>query len=580
MSVIRAQIRRGAYADSIVLMHLQSSLAALPGVEDAGAVMGTAANLELLAGNELQAPEFEDVAPDDLVLVVRAESAAAADEALGRVDELLAARRGGEEAEFRPRSLSSAARLLPAAGWVLVSVPGRFAARLAGEALDLGRHVFLYSDNVPLADEVALKRRAREAGLLVMGPDCGTAIVGGVGFGFANRVRRGGVGIVAASGTGLQAIACRVHALGGGVSQAIGTGGRDLHAEVGGVTALQGLEVLRRDPETRVIVLVSKPPAPAVAGRLLAAARTSGKPVVVHFIGQPRPAREPGRLFFSAGLSEAASMAAALARKVGEIDGAPSVDRKGAEADEIQAPAAPAAAEPRFLRALFAGGTLALETQQALGPLLSPMWSNAPILGSEPLDAGARSRGHTVLDLGADELTVGRLHPMIDQELRLRMLRREAADAEVGLLLLDVVLGEGSHPDPAAELAPVIEEVRAERPLDVAVLMIGTDEDPQDMAVQAERLRAAGAEVFESVSEGLAWVAGRLVPASGAAAAPATDRPRIDLAPLRPPIAAINVGLETFYDSLVDQGAQAVQVEWRPPAGGDERLMALLDRMR
>ena len=444
--------------------------------------------------------------------------------------------------------------MLPAASWVLVSVPGRYAAGVAHQALDLGRNVFLYSDNVELDDEVALKRRARDLGLLVMGPDCGTAIVGGTGLGFANRVRRGEIGLVAASGTGSQAITARVHALGAGVSQAIGTGGRDLATEVGAITALQGLDLLARDPRTRVIVLVSKPPAAEVARRLLDAAQAVGKPVVVDFIGYPAPGRRLGRLHFASGLAETATTAVELlaAPGAGDTDLVPE-----------------AASGPCYLRGLFAGGTLAQEALQGLSTFLSPLRGNIRAEGVTPLGDLARSRGHTVLDLGEDEFTVGRLHPMIDQELRLRRLRQEAADPEVGVILLDVVLGYGAHPDPAGELAPVIEEIRAGRELEVLAVVVGTDEDPQGLERQADRLSGAGARVFSDVTRAVAYIHRRHWAAM-------EDFPEVALDGLAAPIAAINVGLESFHHSLLAQEARAVHVDWRPPAGGDEKLMAIL----
>jgi FdrA protein len=554
MSVVASEIRPGAYADSIVLMQLQSALAAEPDVLDAGVVMGTEANLELLAANALRPDSLADVGADDLLVVVRAESEEAARAALSRVDKLL--ERGGDEAgqDFRPRGLDSAVKLLPDSRWVMVSVPGRWAARVARESLDLGRNVFLYSDNVSVEEEVALKRVARDKGLLVMGPDCGTALVGGVGMGFANRVRRGDVGLVGASGTGLQAITSRLHQLGGGVSHALGTGGRDLSSEVGGVTALQAVDLLARDPETKTIVLVSKPPAPEVAARLLAAARATGKPVVVNFQGFPAPARRLGNLRFAGGLSEAADLA---------------VEPAAGDAEEVSE----AASQGGFLRGLFAGGTLAYEAVLALRSTCQPLWSNLGVSGARPLTDPANSRDHTLLDLGSDEYTVGRLHPMMDQDLRLRRLRQEAADPEVGLVLLDVVLGEGSHPDPAAELAPAIGEIKKERDLDVVVMVVGTDEDPQDLARQRELLGAAGAEVFDDVASALARVAGSLTVALP------EPPPPVPLDALAPP-AAINAGLESFYASLVEQGGRGVQMDWRPPAGGDEEMIAILDKMR
>lgn len=557
--VTRCAVRPGAYHDSVVLMQLQRALSGLPGVLDAGVVMATPANREVLAASGLEPGREVAAGPHDLLIAVKAETDAAAGEALARVDALLQVRRGGGEQDFRPRSLVSAFKMLPEASWVLISVPGRYAAGVADEALGHGRNVFLYSDNVPVADEVALKRQAGAKGLLVLGPDCGTAVIGGVGLGFANRVRRGPIGLVGASGTGLQAIMSHIHALGAGISQAIGTGGRDLSAGVGGLTAAQALDLLRRDAETRVIVLVSKPPSPEVAVRLLAAARAAGKPVVVQFLGAPLPGRRIGNLHFAASLAEAAELAVAV---VGTQQSAPSSRTGGG----------------RYLRGLFSGGTLAYETFLGISALLAPVYSNAPLSESQRLADPLHSQGHTILDLGADEFTVGRLHPMMDFDLRRRRLRQEAADPEVGLIVLDLVLGEGAHADPAGEMAPEIERAleEARGRLEIAVLVIGTDEDPQDLATQISTLEQAGATVCRTVNELVEHAAMRL----GPELENAEDATPVPLETIQGPLAAVNVGLESFYDSLVAQGARAVQVEWKPPAGGNEKLAGILARMK
>ena len=305
-----AEIRTGSYYDSVVLMQLQRSLAELPGVLDAGVVMGTPANKELLTQNALLTDDVERAAPEDLILIVRAESAQVGRAALGRVDDLLAARRSQQKDAYQPKSLASAARMIPEAEWALISLPGRHAAAVARDALNLGKNVFLYSDNVSLEDEISLKESAAGKGLLVMGPDCGTARVDGVGLGFANRVRRGGIGIVAASGTGLQAIMVGIHRLGGGISQAFGTGGRDLSAEVQARSTKQALAILKDDPQTDGIVIVSKPPAAQVAKGLLSEASACNKPVVVNFIGyQPADDEEEGFpcIRFARTLDEAAA---------------------------------------------------------------------------------------------------------------------------------------------------------------------------------------------------------------------------------------------------------------------------------
>jgi len=565
-------------------MQLQRSLAALPGVLDAGVVMGTDANKAVLAQSGLLAPEVQAALADDLVIVVRAEgdvaalAALAAQAALDQVDELLTRRRRGVEQEYRPKSLESADQMIPDAQWVLVSVLGRYAAGVARQSLRLGKNVFLYSDNVSLDDEVALKQLAAEKGLLVMGPDCGTAIVNGVGLGFANGVRRGPIGVVAAAGTGLQQVTSRIHQLGSGITHALGTGGRDLSEAVGAVTARQGLDLLSRDPETRVIVLVSKPPAPQVADELLRAARSAGKPVVVDFIGYSPPARQVDngcRLHFAATLDEAAELAVKLAISAPSTEPAADLERF--------------AAGQRYLRGLFSGGTLAYEALHILQGYLPGVHSNTPLDKDYRLANSLVSQAHTIVDLGEDEFTVGRLHPMMDSNLRIRRLQQEAADPEVAVILLDVVLGYGAHPDPASELAPAIAKARAGakgagRHLEVVAVVVGTDEDPQDFDAQVQQLEEAGAQVDTS-NEAAARYVGRLLQSLNQAAGAthlgsASHLKSVDLAVLHQPLAAINVGLESFTESLLAQGAPVIQMDWQPPAGGNERLMAILERMK
>ena len=556
MSVTKYDVRRGAYYDSVVLMQLQRGLTGLPGILDAGVVMATPANCELLAANHLL-PDSITASPDDLLIVVKAENDTQAGDAIDQVDSLLARKRSSASQDFRPRSLSSAVKQLPEANWVLISVPGRYAAGIAREVLDLGKHVFLYSDNVSLEDEISLKQTARERGLLVMGPDCGTAIINGIGLGFANRVRRGSIGVVGASGTGTQAVTTHIHNLGGGISHAIGTGGRDLKSEVGAITAHQALDLLARDPETKVIALISKPPSPDVATRLISAAQGTGKPVVIYFIGYPAPARKIGNLYFAISLSEAAELAVNIG-------------------DRRLETAAKSLVSGLYVRGLFSGGTLAYETLLGLQAFLSPIYSNAPITSNQLLKDPLHSECHTIIDLGDEFFMVGRLHPMIDNDLRIRRMKQEAADEQVGVILFDVVLGEGSHMNPSAELVPAINEIRNTRnkELEFAAIVIGTDDDPQNIQSQIDQLEDSGVTVFRRVDEAVEYVSFRFGTRKENKGVP------IHLEQLNKPLAAINVGLESFYESLTSQGAQAVQVEWRPPAGGNERLASLLAKMK
>ena len=574
MAVVKTDIRSGAYYDSAFLMLLQKSLAALPGVLDAGVIMGTDSNKELLAHINLVNSDVEAARPDDLVVVVRAEDDSAASAALGKVDELLTRKKSTSSQEYRPQSVEVAVEMLPNAGWVLISVAGRYAAGVARDALRAGKHVFLFSDNVSVEDEISLKQLASEKGLLVMGPDCGTALIKGIGLGFANKVRPGPIGIVAAAGTGLQQVSSRIHQFGSGMTYGIGTGGRDLSEKVGAITFRQGIEVLNRDTETKVIVLVSKPPSPKVADDVLKVALKAGKPVVVCFIGRAPTARRMENLHFAGSLDEAASLAVELAK----------TEASDQAADQLNLDRfAPGQC---YLRGLFSGGTLAYEAQYILQSYLPVVYANAPLNKENKLPNSLVSQQHSIVDLGEDEFTVGRLHPMMDNELRIRRLMEEANDPEVAVIMLDVVIGFGSHPDPASELAPAIARARAlaekaGRYLEVAAVVTGTDEDPQNLYSQIEQLKAAGTWVSTS-NEEMVRYAGQILRGlnkNGQDAGAQTIK-TIDLAVLQNPLEAINVGLESFYENLKVQGVPVIQVDWRPPAGGNEKLMGILARMK
>jgi FdrA protein len=534
MTIAKAEIRSGAYYDSVILMQLQRSLAAQPGILDAGVVMGTGANKEVLAQSNMLVPEAAAAGADDLVIVVTSEDRALAQAALNKVDELVSARRSrGGEKDYRPHSMETAAQMLPNANWVLVSVPGRYAAGVSRQAISLNKHVFLYSDNVTLEDEISLKRQAAEKGLLVMGPDCGTAIVNGIGLGFANKVRKGPIGIVAASGTGLQQVTVRIHQMGSGITHALGTGGRDLSEAVNAITAHQGLDLMARDPDTKVIMLVSKPPSPKVADGLIKAARSVGKPVVVNFIGYATASRRIDNIFFTTTFDEAAEMAIRLIGSSEDFRAEPDISKF--------------APGQHYLRGLFSGGTLQYEALLILQNYLQVVYSNAPLHKQNKLEDSLVSKEHTVIDLGEDEFTVGRLHPMMDNDLRIRRLEKEAADPEVAVILLDVVLGYGAHRDPAGELAPAIAAAimaatAAGRHLEVVAIVSGTDEDPQGMENQIKMLQDAGV--------------------------------------LKNPLVGINVGLESFSESLTEQGAPVVHVDWKPVAGNNARLISILQRMK
>ena len=501
---IAAATKQNFYKDSVALMRIAQSVGTRAGLARVSLLMGTPANKDILAQAGLLVTSLADAAPADLMILVEGDEAALAP-ALAAIDEALAGRDAapaGSRTEIPARSIAMGLERVERATLAQVSVPGPYAAAEALKALKRGLHVFLFSDNVPLAEEQAVKRLAALKGLLVMGPDCGTAIVGGVPLGFANAVRRGAIGLVGASGTGMQEVSCRIHAAGEGVSHAIGTGSRDVYEEIGGTTLLAGLDLLARDAGTRVIVIVSKPPAPAVADRALAAVRACGKPVVVLFLGAKLNAG--GNVLPVATLEDAAAAAVAAVRgtKPGAAAAVPAVD-------------APLAASQKYLRGLYSGGTYCTEAQYVWKDAGIATWSNAPVDRKFALPHGAPSRGHTAIDLGADEFTVGRPHPMIDFAARTERLAAEARDPSTAVVVLDVVLGYGANADPAGELAPAVREARAiaardGRHLVVVGFVCGTDGDPQGLAGQVAKLREAGA-VLAPTSTAAARLAARVV---------------------------------------------------------------------
>lgn len=484
----RVLIRPREYHDSVRLMRVSQALRQEPGVTEAMVMMATPNNRKILATSGLLTPEAEAARPDDLVVALIAETDAQADAAQDRARALLTEQTTSRTAEVLPRTIDAALAAAPEASIATISVPGAHAFGPAKRALELGLNVFLFSDNVSLEDEVRLKDLAEEKGRLVMGPDCGTAIIGGAALGFANQVRRGPVGVIGASGTGMQEITCLLDWLGTGVSHAIGTGGRDLSAEVGGRTMLRALDLLAADAGTEVIVVTSKPPSPEVAEAVIARCATIGKPVVVNFVGDPdRP--QQGHVEFAGTLSAAAERAARLAGATGQMPVA-----EGAEALTT--------GSGRYLRGLYAGGTLCYEALTLIGDRLGPVQSNLAKGDLKPADP-FRSEGHTIIDLGEDEYTQGRAHPMIDPDTRNRRILAEAADPDTALLLLDLVIGYGAHDDPATALAETLTQARAiaGRPLPVIVTICGTAGDPQGFDGQVATLRAAGAVVARSNAE-------------------------------------------------------------------------------
>jgi len=448
------RVERGRYLDSVALMRVSRKLEGLAGVKSAALMIGSPSNKALLRGAGLLAQEGEAATPNDLIIALLAHDERSGADAMHQAQALLSETQVAATTESLPRarSLGGGLGLVPQANLALISVPGEFAAHEARRALERGLHVLLFSDNVPLEDEAALKRLARDRGLLMMGPDCGTALIAGTPLAFANAVPRGDIGIVSASGTGLQEVAALVARMGGGISHGIGVGGRDLDARVGALGTLAALDALDADPATAKIVLISKPPAPEVARRVLERVRASSKPCVVCFLGLDQGQSTIPTL--AATLTAAAELA--MGKKL-----APLVLR-----------------EPKKIRGgrvegLYCGGTLCAE--------------------AELIFRRRGLSGHRFVDLGDDEYTRGRPHPMIEPEIRNDHIARAMADPDVGLILVDLVLGFGAHENPAGVLLRV---VKGGKPVIASVT--GTEQDPQVWSRQVALLNEAGVLVAAS----------------------------------------------------------------------------------
>lgn len=474
--VVINEVRRGFYLDSVALMRLSRTVAQMDGVEQAALMVGTPANIEIMADAGLLDANGRAAAGGDLVIAIMATSPeaghAALAEAMRLIDRPASARDDGQA--WHPRTLRAAVKSVPDSNLALISVPGAFAAAEARKALRHGLHVMLFSDNVSLEDEVALKHEAHERGLLLMGPDCGTAIINGVPLAFANRVPRGDVGIIGASGTGTQEISCLIAQGGGGVSQAIGVGGRDMTAEVGGITTLTALDALDRDPRTRHIVIVAKPPAPDVAAAVVDRITESAKSFTLCFIGA-------GEISAPANTTCTTTLKAAAESALGST-------LPGAGFD-IAAAARGMQPGRRLVHGLYSGGTLCAEAQAILRSRGETVMSNAPIPGASGLEQG--SGGHRMVDFGSDEYTRGRPHPMIDPSVRDEALRTALTEPNIGIVLLDVVIGLGAHEDPAGHLTGILDGRPADGPLVIASVT-GTDADPQGRSAQMQKLLAAG----------------------------------------------------------------------------------------
>ncbi len=479
------RVRRAFYLDSVALMRHSRVLAGMDGVAEAAMMMGTPANQAIMREAGLLDMDAASAQGGDLIIGVRADTQAAAEaaveEAARRLDQ--ASTQITREEEWRPRSIRTAVAAAADTNLALISVPGAFAAAEARKAVRRGLHAMIFSDNVPLDEEISLKQEARDCGLLVMGPDCGTSIINGVPLAFANRVPNGNIAIVGASGTGIQEVSCLIAAADSGVTHAIGVGGRDMTDAVGGLSTIMALDLLEHDSGTDHIVIISKPPSQSVARKVIESVAESSKSFTICFIGAGSLELPPNAQF--AGTLKSAALLAV-----------------GREPDDLALPTPRIAPKGRErIRGLFSGGTLCAEAQIVLSNLGRQVVSNAPVPGAMA-DTDAKDADR-LIDLGADEYTQGRPHPMIDPSVRDAELKAALTDSSVAVILLDVVIGFGAHDDPAGHLAHLLDGAQGDAPLVIASVT-GTEDDPQCRSSQAAKLERAGVLIAPSNADAAA----------------------------------------------------------------------------
>ena len=498
--MIKGIIKKGEYFDSVTLMIVSKEVNKVDGVIDSSVIMGTNENKSILKMADLFIDDFIDADDTDMLIVISCNDETAYKNALIKVDEELNAIRNKKDdtEDYNPKSFDGAMSIMPDANLSLISVAGKYAKAEAQKALNAGLNVMMFSDNVSVEDEINLKNQAKEKGLLMMGPDCGTAIINGVPLAFANVVPQGNIGIVAASGTGLQEVSSIIANLGGGVSQAIGTGGRDVKKEVGGIMFIEALKALNEDSQTEVIALVSKPPHPEVLEKIAGEIKNIKKPVVAIFIGADAETIKKSGAIPATNLEEAAVIANALAKNEDYTQSLENLKLRKEKNKELAKKLAENN-KGKYLRGLFSGGTLCDETQLLFQNSIGFTYSNTPLNPDYKLDNIWKSKENTIIDLGEDEFTAGRPHPMIDFSLRNKRIIQEAQDSETAVILLDVVLGYGSNLAPDEELVPNFRKAKEINP-NVAIIcsITGTDEDPQNRVKVKSALENAGAIVMNT----------------------------------------------------------------------------------
>lgn len=555
--MVQVFIKKGSFQDSVSLMLISKKLSNLEKVSEVSVMMGTPANKSLLAATGFWDDLFDQATPNDICVAIKSDNSdinvvkLISDQLEEALKNIAQQQQGGAHLP-KARRFESATQKLPDSNLVLISIAGEYAATLAEQSLDNNKNVMIFSDNVSLEDEIKLKRKAANKNLIVMGPDCGTAIIAGAPLAFSNVIPKGNVGVIGASGTGIQEVISQIALLGQGITQAIGLGGRDLSADVGGISALTALNMLAADEQSQVIAFVSKPPAKEVRINVIEAMKKIHKPIVALFLGSQAEKAQDGNIYFANTLDEAARISVQLAKVEKAASMLPAIANKS-------------------ISGLYTGGTLASEAAMLLAQKLNVSVSKDHDKGIM-LDA----KGHKIIDLGDDYYTVGRPHPMIDPSIREQEIANLGKQTNIGILLLDLVIGYGANANPAESIILGIEKATKQRTADNPLITIatvtGSEQDPQCRSTQIEALRAANVIVMDNLPEAILLATKLITPKQ-----PDNEYHKY---PLLDKVSVINAGLRSFAEDLQSSGIPVVHYQWSPIAGGNQKLANILKKLQ
>jgi len=501
ISMIVNITKKNFFRDSVQMMQFSQQLKDEQGVIDAAIVMGTDLNKNTLKKMGLLTEDGISATENDTLITINCQDENSLNNAVQKAEQLLTSDITKSKNEFN--DLSSALDAFDNANMASLSIPGQFVKEMATELIRKQLHLFVFSDHVPLEDEILLKNLALENNVLFMGPEAGTSILNGTVFGFGNRIRSGSVGIIGASGTGIQESSTMIDLFGEGISHAIGVGGRDLRNDIGGMMTMKTMEVFEDDPNTKAVLLVSKPVGDDVRNKIINKINNfSKKNYVLCLIGDNENREDSAKIKFSKSIQisvlkilkyvndDAYKKIKDVVRK--QVDD--SIKLAKSLSSDLNN-------DQRFVRGFFAGGTLCYESKIILEQMIGKVYSNLSSDDEYSIKGNAASKENTLIDFGEEEFTSARPHPIIDPLLRKNRILEDADDPNVGVIIIDIICGINAAKNTMAFHAETIKKAienakEKGRRLSVFAYICGTEKDVSENELKL--LTDSGAKLFTS----------------------------------------------------------------------------------